>query len=125
LYGVGNSALAVNKKMVISVVAVIVVAVVFVTLFAEYSAPNSGNKEMAHEKKWGIYVLDLDNEEIELIHSSADTITRIRLNNSGNELIFSQQIDKGNECVVEGSPINLCEEIFSIHVDCSGFRRLK
>ena len=33
--------------MVISAVAVIVVAVVFVTLFTEYSAPNSVNKELA------------------------------------------------------------------------------
>ena len=79
---------------------------------------------MAHEKKWGIYVLDLDNEETELVYSSADTISRIRLSNAGDMLVFSQQIDNGSECVVEGSPVNLCEEICSVRVDGGDFRRL-
>jgi hypothetical protein len=50
LYGVGNSELAVNKKMVISAVAVLVVALVFVTLVTEYIAPSSDDKELAPEK---------------------------------------------------------------------------
>ena len=124
MYGVGNSELAVNKKMVISAVAVIVVAMVFVTLITNHNSPRSENKELIHEKKWGIYVLDLESGGTELVYSSADTISRIRLNNAGDRLVFSQQIDNGNECVVEGSPINLCEEICSIRVDGSDFRRI-
>ena len=79
---------------------------------------------MAHEKKWGIYVLDLESMETELVYSSADTISRKRLNNAGNRLVFSQQIDNGNECVMEGSPINLGEEICSIQFDGNDFMRI-
>ena len=124
MYGVGNSELAVNKKMVISAVAVIVVAMVFVTLITYHNSPRSENKELIHEKKWGIYVLDLESGGTELVYSSPDTISRIRLNTAGDRLFFSHQIDNGNECVVEGSPINLCEEICSIRVDGSDFRRI-
>ena len=124
LYGVGNSEMSVNKKMVISAIVILVVALVFVTSITDNNAPSSDNKELAHEKKWGIYVLDLENGGTERVYSSADTISRIRLNNAGDKLVFSQQIDTGNECAVEGSPMNLCEEIFSIRVDGEDFRRI-
>jgi len=124
LYGVGNSELSVNKKMVISAIAVLVVALVFVTSITNYNSPSSENKELVHEETWGIYVLDLESQDTELVYSFADTISRIRLNNAGDKLVFSQQINNGNECVVEGSPVNLCEEICSISVDGNDFRRL-
>jgi len=124
MYGVGKSKLSVNKKIVISAVAVIVVALVFVTLLTEYRPTNLDNKELTHEKKWGIYILDLENEGTELVYSSTDTISRIRLSNAGDKLLFSQQIDTNSDCVIEGSPINLCEEIFSIRIDGSDYKRL-
>jgi hypothetical protein len=55
LYGVGNSELAVNKKMVISAVAIIIIALLFVTLVTEYSAPSSDDKELAHKRN-GVYI---------------------------------------------------------------------
>jgi len=123
LYGVGNSELSVNKKMVISAVVIVVVALVFVTSIMNNNSSSLENKELVHEKKWGIYVLDLENGDTELVYSSADTISRIRLNNAGDRMVFSQKVDNGKECVVEGSPVNLCEEICSIRVDGEGFMR--
>ncbi|MCZ2809512.1 MAG: hypothetical protein O2V44_09175, partial [Candidatus Bathyarchaeota archaeon] len=114
----------VNKKIVLSEIVILVVALVFVILVMNYGSILSGDKELPHEDKWGIYVLDLKTEETELVYSSANKISRIRLDNAGDKLVFSQQIDNGSECVVEGSPINLCEEICSIRVDGDDFRRL-
>jgi len=110
--------------MLISAIVIIVVALIFVTSITNNWAPSLGKKQVPHEEKWGIYVLDLESNDAELVYSSADTISRIRLNNAGDTLAFSQQIDNSNECVVEGSPINLCEEICSIRVDGEDFRRI-
>ena len=52
MYGVGNSKMSVNKKMVISAVAVLVVALVFVTLIMNTGPPSSEKKELVYEKKW-------------------------------------------------------------------------
>ena len=51
-------------------------------------------------------------------------ISRIRLNNAGDRLIFSQDFDNETEFVVEGSPIKIYEEICSISVDGEDFRRI-
>ena len=110
--------------MLISAIVIIVVALIFVTSITNNWAPSLGKKQVPHEEKWGIYVLDLESNDAELVYSSADTISRIRLNNAGDTLVFSQQVDNSNECVVEGSPINLCEEICSIRVDGEDFRRI-
>ena len=110
--------------MLISAIVIIVVALIFVTSITNNWAPRLGKKQVPHEEKWGIYVLDLESNDAELVYSSADTISRIRLNNAGDTLVFSQQIDNSNECVVEGSSINLCEEICSIRVDGEDFRRI-
>ena len=83
-----------------------------------------GETQVPHEEKWGIYVLDLESNDTELVYSSADAISRIRLNNAGDTLVFSQQIANSNASVLEGSPINLCEEICSIRVDGEDFRRI-
>jgi len=116
--------LQVNKKIVLSEIVILVVALVFVMLVMNYGSILLGDKELLHEDKWGIYVLDLKTEKTELVYSPANKISRIRLNNAGDQLVFSQQIENGSECVVEGSPINLCEEICSIRVDGDDFRRL-
>lgn len=110
--------------MVISAVAVVVVALILATSITNNNMPSPENKELEHDQKWGIYVLDLESQETELVYSSADMLSRIRLNNAGDCLVFSQQIDNGNECTVEESPINLCEEICSISVNGEGYRRI-
>jgi Tol biopolymer transport system component len=116
--------LSINKRIVILVIVLLAVVFVFVMLITNYGSIPSADKEVPHEAKWGIYVLDLENEKTELLFSSSAKISRIRLDHAGDKLAFSMQIDNGNECVVEGSPINLCEEICSIRVDGDGFVRL-
>lgn len=105
-----------------------IVAVAFfiiVILSTNFDMVPSGTRELSHEEKWGIYALNLETEETELLYSSANKISRIRLNNAGDQLVFSQQFDRdSSECVVEGSPINLCEEICVIRVDGEDYRRL-
>jgi Tol biopolymer transport system component len=122
--GVDDGNLSVDEKIVILSIVGLVVTLVFVTFIIKNASFLSGIKEVPHEDKWGIYVLDLQTEKTELVYSSANTISRVRLNNAGDRLVFYQQIDNSNECVVEGLPINLCEEICSIRVDGDGFRRL-
>jgi len=116
--------LSVNKKIVVSVIVFLVAAFVFVILVRNYGSILSGDKELPHEGKWGIYGLDLETGKTELVYSSANKFSRVRLNNAGDILVFYQQIDNSSECVVEGSPINVCEEICSIRVDGENYRRL-
>jgi len=116
--------LQVNKKIVVSAIIILIAALVFAVFITKIDLFISGDKEVPHEGKWGIYVLDLETEKTELVYSSVNKISRARLNNAGDQLVFYQQIGNGSECVVEGSPINLCEEICSIRVDGENYRRL-
>ena len=52
---------------------------------------NDGN--VPHLKKWGIYSLDLTSEKVDLIYSSDNEITTLRLNNNGNQFVFSMKIN--------------------------------
>jgi hypothetical protein len=113
------------KKIAILAAVCVIVALFFVAFITKNQSPLSENREVPHEDTWGIYVLDLETEKTELVYSSANTISRIRLNNAGDRLVFSQQIDRdGIECAAEGSPINLCKEICSVSVDGEDYRRL-
>jgi len=116
--------LPINKKIVVSAIVILVAALVFAASITKNNSFISGDTEVPHEGKWGIYVLDLETEKTELVYSSANKFSRVRLNNAGDRLVFYQQIGNGSECVVEGSPINLCEEICSIRVDGENYRRL-
>ena len=93
--------------MVISAVAVIVVALVFVTLITSHNAPVSDNKELAHEKKWGIYVLDLESNDTELVYSSADTISPFAANqtNSSSEKPSANILFKPNTVPAAGAAL--------------------
>ena len=55
MYGVGNSELSVNKKMAISSVLILVVALVFVISITNNNPHSSNNKELVHEKN-GVYM---------------------------------------------------------------------
>ncbi|MGD9130579.1 MAG: hypothetical protein PVH73_03270 [Candidatus Bathyarchaeota archaeon] len=114
-----------DKKIVILAVVCLVATLVFAAIIIKDTPSLSGDKEVPHEGKWGIYVYDLETEKTELVYSSANKVSRVRLNNAGDRLVFYQQIARNNiECVVEGSPINVCEEICSIRVDGEDYRRL-
>jgi Tol biopolymer transport system component len=51
------------------------------------------NGDVPHVKKWGIYSFDLTSQEIDLIYSSENEITTLRLNNNGDQFVFSMMID--------------------------------
>jgi Tol biopolymer transport system component len=121
---VGDIKLSISKGVAISVIVILAIALISVILVTNYNSILPEDKEVPHEAKWGIYVLDLETENTELVYSSSNKMSHIRLNNAGDKLVFSMQIDNGSECVVEGSPINLCEEVCSIGVDGNGFMRL-
>jgi len=116
--------LPINKKIVVSAIVILVAAFVFVMLVRNYGSFPLNDRAVPHEGKWGIYALDLETEKTELVYSSANKFSRVRLNNAGDRLVFYQQIGNGSECVVEESPINICEEICSIRVDGENYRRL-
>ena len=71
---------------------ILVAAFVFVMLVRNYGSFPLNDREVLHEDKWGIYVLDLQTEKTELFYSSANKLSRIRLNNAGDKLVFFQQI---------------------------------
>jgi Tol biopolymer transport system component len=115
-----------GKKIAVLAVVCLVAASVFAAIVTNFGSFPAENKEVPHERKWGIYSLDLETEKTELVYSSADELSRVRLNNAGDTLVFYRQIaiNNDNQCVVEGSPVNVCDEICSISVDGEDYRRL-
>ena len=112
-----------NKKIAILAFAVVAVALILsISLFSNSFSPQQ--KELVHDKKWGIYSLDLETQQTELVYSSENKITRIRLNNSGNMMVFSQEFGNDNACVAEGSVVNLCQEICRVDVDGKNYQRI-
>jgi dipeptidyl aminopeptidase/acylaminoacyl peptidase len=122
--GVDEGKLPADEKVVILAVACLAATLVFAVIIIKNAPFLPEKKEVPHEGKWGIYLYDFETEKTELVYSSANKISRIRLNNAGDRLVFYQQIGDGSECTVEDSPINVCEEICSIGVDGDDYRRL-
>ncbi len=67
------------------------------------------------EGRWGIYALDLETQNVELLYSSALEISTLRLNNLGEILLFSHKI--GGE---EFERFEIC----TISIAGGGFTRL-
>jgi len=116
--------LSADERIIILAIICLAATLVFAVIIMKNVPVLLGDRKVPHEGKWGIYFYDLETEKTELVYSSATKISRIRLNNAGDRLVFYQQIGNSSECVVEGSPINLCEEICSIRVDGEDYRRL-
>ncbi|MCW4033919.1 MAG: hypothetical protein NWF03_00995 [Candidatus Bathyarchaeota archaeon] len=112
------------KKIAVLVLVIAVVVLAFGSLNTNNQTPTPENIELAHEGKWGIYALDLETQETELIYSSETALSKIRLDTSGTRLVFSQDFGGGNESVNDGSVVNLCQEICSIDVDGENYRRI-
>lgn len=68
-----------------------------------------------HEEKWGIYSLDLESEDVELIYSSSEKTSSLSLANSGDKFLFSQKV---------GCSEDICEEIFTLSIDGSDIQQL-
>ncbi|KYK32985.1 MAG: hypothetical protein AYK22_06695 [Thermoplasmatales archaeon SG8-52-3] len=73
------------------------------------------NKIVPKQGVWGIYKLDLENEETSLIYSSSYELEGLNVDKSNKYFVFCQKID-GND--------NEHREICSLNLDGSGFRRL-
>ncbi|MFC2134913.1 TolB family protein [Bacteroidota bacterium] len=73
------------------------------------------NPVVPHLERWGIYSLDLTSELTELIYSSSNQISFVRLSNSGDKFIFSQKIN---------GELNENKEICEIGTDGNGFRSI-
>jgi len=80
------------------------------------STPLSTRK-VPYEAEWGIYTLNLANQEVKLIYSSPDEIqtSALRLNNTGDKLVFAQKVGDEN---------NTGLEIFSIGTNGLNLQRL-
>jgi Tol biopolymer transport system component len=115
--------LPLNKKVAILAVVVVVVALIFVTT-ATNNLFSPQQKELVHDKKWGIYSLDLETQQTQLVYSSDNKITKIRLNNAGKALVFAEEFGNTNACVTDGSPVNLCQEICRVDVNGKNYQRI-
>jgi Tol biopolymer transport system component len=74
-------------------------------------------KTVPHEDDWGIYQLDLATSEVQLLYSTSNEIysSALRLNGTGDKLVFAQQAD--------GTADEDCE-IFSMSADGSNLSRV-
>lgn len=75
----------------------------------------SATYDVPHENRWGIYSLDLSIQNVDLVFSSPDEITGLRLNPAEDRFVFSMQVG--------GSDLEYTE-IFTIRADGSDLQRL-
>ena len=76
---------------------------------------NNPKKEVPRKQRWGIYSLNLEDQNISLIYSDPEEISFLHLNSKGNKFVFSKKID-GEE--------NDSYEVCTLNIDGTGFRRL-
>ena len=72
-------------------------------------------RSVPHGERWGIYSLDLNTEDVQLIYSSPDEITNLRLNPAADRFVFSRKVG-GNS--MEDS------EIFTMGISGNNLQRL-
>jgi Tol biopolymer transport system component len=68
-----------------------------------------------HEQRWGLYQLDLADQHIQLIYSSANEISFLHLSNRGDRFVFTQKV--GDEATPR-------EQIFTLNADGSDLQQL-
>ena len=116
--------LGVNKKVAIFAVVIVVVALIFVTLNTNNQTPVLENNELIHQYKYGIYALDLETQQTELIYSSAYKMSKIRLNNAGDKLVFAKSFANTTNESVSVSTVNPDQEICTINVDGTDYQQI-
>ena len=77
--------------------------------------PDDNTNVPEHDKRYGIYILDLINDSVELIYSSNHSLHRIHENHTGTKLVFQE--DFGDNTFQDS-------EICLINSDGSGYQRL-
>jgi TolB protein len=112
----------VTKKALVAIavlasvtVLAIAVAGTLLNLEANNKTPDA-QETVPHEGKYGIYVLYLATEKVELIYSTDNEIytSALRLNPQGEKLVFAQKTDVNDEST----------EIFTIDIDGKNLERL-
>jgi len=96
------------RALVILLMLPLMFSAVMPSAVAEWSA-------VPYMEKWGIYELDPGSGEVSLIYTCKEKLTTLRLNCDGNLFVFSKRIDGSDDTH---------EEICTVGVDGSGFRRL-
>jgi len=83
---------------------------------SESPSESNGNTNMPeHDKRYGIYILDLVDSVVSLIYSSDSSLHRIHENSTGTKLVFQQDF---------GSNTFRDSEICLINIDGSGYRQI-
>jgi len=109
--------LSIMKKILLIVSATVCLMLGMMGCDNEDSSPYTPDvpKIVPRVESWGIYILDLATETVELLYSSALKIEFLDLNKAGDKLTFSQQFS-GNA--------SKNEEICTIGIDGGGFSRI-
>jgi len=76
---------------------------------------NTSNPIPEHDKRYGIYCMDIDTEAVEIIYSSDNSLHRVNENHTGTALIFQE--DFGDDVFTDS-------EVCLINSDGSGYRRI-
>ncbi|MFC1780446.1 TolB family protein [Patescibacteria group bacterium] len=100
-----------------TLIVVIVSIVAFVRFFKQLAdvLDVSDIKIVPHEKRWGIYSLNLGSEEVQLLYSSDKSISSLSLYNDTDRFVFSQKADCSE---------NECEEIYTLSLEGNDLQRI-
>jgi Tol biopolymer transport system component len=112
---VAKKALVAAAVLALIIVLAIGVGGTLLNMNSNNNTPN-GQDTVPHEGKYGIYVLNLASEKVELIYSTDNEIytSALRLNSQGEKLVFAQKTGETDEST----------EIFSIDVDGQKLERV-
>jgi len=100
----------------LALITLLAIVVAGTLLNMDAQKPPDAQDAVPHEGKYGIYVLDLATQKVELLYSTDNEIytSALRLNQLGKKLVFAQKTDVNDEST----------EIFTIDVDGQNLERL-
>ena len=116
--------MGVNKKIAIFGITIVIVALIFVTLNMNNQAPVLENKELIHQYKYCIYALDLETQQTQLIYSTPYKMSKIRLNNAGDRLVFAKSFGNTTDESVSSSTANPNQEICIMNVNGTNYQQI-
>jgi len=68
-----------------------------------------------YQRRWGIYRLDLETSQVDIVYTCDERLSGIRLSPDGNTFVFTKSYGEGNDAG---------DEICTVGVDGSGYSRL-
>jgi Tol biopolymer transport system component len=105
--------MTINKKFFVCIITLIIITISLCGCTQNQDfTPDV--KTVPHEKRWGIYSLDLTTYDTSLIYSYDREIEGLRINHQGDRFAFSQKFDGDN---------NSHREICTLKVDGTDFKR--